>query len=108
MNENVLGQVVERIAGRRMPLEDLVAERGDDVGLDGVGGSLGELVVGLDGGDHLILEFSVAVGGVERVDAHPRHVGAIAGGALLDQHLTASGSSAERVGSVARAHNSVL
>ena len=91
-----------------MPLENLVAERGDDVGLDGVASSAAEFVVGLGSGDQLVLGLAGAVGGSESVETNAWHVGAFALSALLDQHLAASGAETERVSGVAVTGDGVL
>ncbi len=70
--------------------------------------SAAQLVVGLGGGDEFILRFASAVGSTKGVVAHTGNIGAFALSALLDQHQTALLGSAERVGSVAGAGDSVL
>lgn len=92
-----------------MPLEGLVAERGDDVGLEGAGGgTAAQLVVGLGGGGHLVLRLAGASGCSERVVAQAGEVGALASGALLDDHHAAALGGAPRVRRVAAAHDRVL
>lgn len=91
-----------------MPLEDLVAQGGNDVSLQGVIALARELVVGLSGGDELILELSGAVLGLEGVVADAGDVGAIAGSPLLDEDAAVLLSATERVGRVARAHDGIL
>lgn len=89
-------------------MENLVAERADDVGLKGVLGSTAEFVVRLGGGNELILGFASAVGGTESVVTDTGNVGAFSLGALLDQHQTTPVATAERVGSVASTGDGVL
>ena len=89
-------------------MQNLVAERTDDVGLQGIVRLASELVVGLSTGDNFVLQLSSAVGSAECVVADARNVSAVSNRALLEEHLTAGHGSAERVRSIARTSNGVL
>ena len=89
-------------------MQNLVAERADNVGLEGVVGHASELVVSLCASGNFVLQLAGAVGSAESVVADAGDVGAVSSSTLLEQHLAAGHGSAERVRSVARTSNGVL
>ena len=91
-----------------MPLEDLVTDGADEVGLQAAAGLTGELVVRLRGGQQFVLELSLAVFGVEGVAAEPGDTGAVGHGALFDQSNATLLGSSERVAGVAGTHYGIL
>ena len=92
-----------------MPLQDLVTQRGNNVGFQGSRRSAAELIVGLCGGQNLVLQFTGTIPGSVKVDTESGDIGAFTHGALFDQGITALDiSGTEGISGVASTGHSVL